>query len=260
MSTFHYEDKTQDLVSAITFLPYYASAAPHYIDMNHGLNVVRWTINYEIYFYIIFSICLISKFRVTTLLIWCFSAVFIIPMLCGNNITLNVSGYHTKIALYGFLSNPIIIEFLIGAMSGFIYFKLKRYNTENASCIIAISLLIYIAYTLLTGLEHPMSISIAAPIGLLILFLSLAENKLQNFLSKSLLWLGDISFSLYLIHMPLIFSLFFHLGPAAKAPLLGIPYSILAIITSISVAYFFHKYIEVKLTNWLRNKISCMLV
>lgn len=104
----------------------------------------------------------------------------------GSNITLNVSGYHTKIALYGFLSNPIIIEFLIGAISGFIYFKLiKRYNPENISCIIAILLLAYITYELLTGSEHPISVSVAAPIGLLVLFLSFAENKIQNFCQKA---------------------------------------------------------------------------
>lgn len=255
MSTFHHKDKTQDLISAIMFFPYYANTAPHYIDMNYGLNVVRWTINYELYFYIIFSICLISKFRITILTIWCILSVFIIPMILGNNITLDVAGYKVKTAFYGFLSNPIIIKFLIGAISGFVYFKINKYNLKKESCIISILLLAYVFYKLLTGSEHPISLSIAVPIGFLVLFLALSDNEITKFLPKSLLWLGDISFSLYLIHMPLIFSLFSRLGPAENSPLLGIPYAILAISLSIIAAYFFNKYIETKTTKWLKNKI-----
>ncbi|EDQ3196935.1 acyltransferase, partial [Salmonella enterica subsp. enterica serovar Anatum] len=48
MSTFHYPDKVQNILSALTFTLYKTSTPPLYID-DGGTYNIRWTLNYEIY-------------------------------------------------------------------------------------------------------------------------------------------------------------------------------------------------------------------
>ncbi|MFT4465742.1 MAG: acyltransferase family protein [Sodalis sp. (in: enterobacteria)] len=255
MSIFHYEDKTQDLISAISFMVYIPNAAPYYMDINHGIYPVRWTLNYEFYFYITFSICLLFKYRFAILSIWCLLSVVVIPMLYGNTPTLETSGYEVQTALYGLLSNPLIIEFLIGVVTALLYIRVKSLNIENASFFISLALLSYICYVISTGVQHGINVKIALPIGFFVLFLTLAENKIKIFIPNFLLWLGDISFSLYLIHLPLGFAFFECVEKADNALMVGIPYALIAICLSLILAHFSHKYIEIQLSCWLKRKI-----
>lgn len=255
MSIFHYEDKTQDLISAISFIVYIPSTAPYYMDINHGIYPVRWTLNYEFYFYMVFSVCLIFKYRFSILFIWCLLSVVVIPMLYGNTPTLETSGYEVQTALYGLLSNPLIIEFLIGVAAALLYIRVKSLNIENASFFISLGFLFYIFYAIFTGMQHGINVKIALPIGFFVLFLTLADNKAKIFIPKFLLWLGDISFSLYLIHLPLGFAFFERVEKAADAFMIGIPYVLMAISLSLVLAHLSHKYIEIQLSNWLKRKI-----
>lgn len=255
MSIFHYEDKTQDLISAVSFMVYIPNIAPYYMDINHGIYPVRWTLNYEFYFYIVFSICLLFKYRFAILFTWCLLAIAVIPVFYGNAPTLEASGYEVKTALYGFLSNPLIIEFLIGAAAGSLYIRVKDLNILNISFFISLALLFYIFYAISTGMQHGINVKISLPIGFLVLFSTLAENKIKIFIPKILLWLGDISFSLYLVHLPVGFALFDRVEKAAYAPAIGIPYALMAILLSLILAHFAHKYIEIQLSNWLKRKM-----
>jgi peptidoglycan/LPS O-acetylase OafA/YrhL len=62
MSTFHYQDKTANLISAITFMPIMSDHAPFYVDDN-GVYGIRWTLNYEVMFYIFISVALLFTKR-----------------------------------------------------------------------------------------------------------------------------------------------------------------------------------------------------
>lgn len=179
MSIFHYEDKTQDLISAISFMVYIPNAAPYYMDINHGIYPVRWTLNYEFYFYITLSICLLFKYQFAILSIWCLLIVVVIPMLYGNTPTLETSGYEVQTALYGLLSNPLIIEFLIGVVTALLYVRVKSLNIENVSFFISLALLSYICYVILTKVQHGINVKIALPIGFFVLFFTLTERFVE---------------------------------------------------------------------------------
>uniref|UniRef100_A0A1A9WSH3 Transposase (putative) YhgA-like domain-containing protein n=1 Tax=Glossina brevipalpis TaxID=37001 RepID=A0A1A9WSH3_9MUSC len=71
MSIFHYEDRTQDLIYAISFIVYIPNIAPYYMDINH--------------------------------------AIAVIPVFYGNAPTLETSGYEVQTALYGVnLTSPFL--------------------------------------------------------------------------------------------------------------------------------------------------------
>ncbi|CAK8738117.1 hypothetical protein SODG_001812 [Sodalis praecaptivus] len=142
MSTFHYPEKIQNLFSALTFTVYKTNITPHYIDDDEMYNI-RWTLNYEVYFYIIFALCLLVKSRLITLLIYGLLATCIIPICLGFQPTLSSQGYKFQTAIYGLLSNLIILEFYIGAIIGYLYISLKKqklsFNLESTSFLCLVS-------------------------------------------------------------------------------------------------------------------------
>lgn len=125
MSTFHYPEKVQNLLSALTFTVYKTSVTPHYID-DGGMYNIRWTLNYEIYFYLAFALCLMMKHRILALICWGGLMTCVIPALAEFQPTLSVQGYDFQTPTIAFITNPLLLEFLIGVFAGYIYLQLKR--------------------------------------------------------------------------------------------------------------------------------------
>ncbi|WP_180269691.1 acyltransferase, partial [Erwinia amylovora] len=92
MSTFYFENKTENLISAVLFKPFMAQHAPFYVDDGAFLGV-RWTLNYEMMFYVVMSLSLFTKYR-WYMLAACFCVLqLIIPLLTGQQPSLSLSGY-----------------------------------------------------------------------------------------------------------------------------------------------------------------------
>ncbi|EHU6711713.1 acyltransferase, partial [Salmonella enterica] len=129
MSTFHYPDKVQNMLSALTFTLYKTSTSPLYIDEGGTYNI-RWTLNYEIYFYLVFALCLLVKHRVLALVTWGILVTSIIPVIAGYQPAINVQGYPFSSPYFGFLTNPLLLEFIIGVIVGWLYIKIKENFTS----------------------------------------------------------------------------------------------------------------------------------
>jgi len=110
-------EKIQNIISALTFTPYMDTYPPLYVDAG-GLFVVRWTLNYELYFYLIFSLCLLFNKRISGMLIWVASTA-LLGVALTSSFTLSTAGYKTGSPLLSFLTNPIIAEFFIGILAGY---------------------------------------------------------------------------------------------------------------------------------------------
>nr|SAY44565.1 Acyltransferase family protein [Serratia marcescens] len=257
MSTFHYPEKVQNLLSALTFTVYKTSVTPHYID-DGGMYNIRWTLNYEIYFYLAFALCLMMKHRILALICWGGLMTCVIPALAGFQPTLSVQGYDFQTPTIAFITNPLLIEFLIGVFAGYIYLQLKRrvvsVKLPLISSVIAISLLCYIVFGVYSGSIRALNLESTIVLGLLVLFLTLGEQVLQAYIPRVLKYVGNISFSLYLLHNPIGIAVMKQMGPVGQSAFKGIPTILLATLLSILVAHLTHKYIEVGLTRTLKNK------
>ncbi|MDN0030649.1 acyltransferase family protein [Serratia marcescens] len=257
MSTFHYPEKVQNLLSALTFTVYKTSVTPHYID-DGGMYNIRWTLNYEIYFYLAFALCLMMKHRILALICWGGLMTCIIPALAGFQPTLSVQGYDFQTPTIAFITNPLLLEFLIGVFAGYIYLQLKRrvvsVKLPLISSVIAIGLLSYIVFGVYFGSIRALNLESTIVLGLLVLFLTLGEQVLQAYIPQVLKYVGNISFSLYLLHNPIGIAVMKQMGPVGQSAFKGIPTILLATLLSILVAHLTHKYIEVVLTRTLKNK------
>lgn len=257
MSIFHYPDKVQNLLSALTFTVYKTSVTPHYID-DGGMYNIRWTLNYEIYFYLAFALCLMMKHRILALICWGGLMTCVIPALAGFQPTLSVQGYDFQTPTIAFITNPLLLEFLIGVLAGYIYLQLKRrvvsVKLPLISSVIAIGLLCYIFFGVYSGSIRALNLESTIVLGLLVLFLTLGEQVLQAYIPQVLKYVGNISFSLYLLHSPIGIAVMKQMGPVGQSAFKGIPTILLATLLSILVAHLTHKYIEVGLTRTLKNK------
>ncbi|NUU67038.1 acyltransferase [Enterobacteriaceae bacterium BIT-l23] len=259
MSTFHYESKTENLISALTFTVYDANAAPHYID-DSGMYNVRWTLNYELYFYIAFSLCLLLRERMAALISWAACVVFLIPFVFGQAPTLSPSGYDVNHAAFGLMSNPIILDFVIGALSGWLFLVIKKnYNPnwiEKISLLISIILIPTIAYGVFTRHLPILSPKLGGTIGVLILALALSNEIIKKHIPKAFIYLGDISFSLYLSHNTINYIIFKRLGKYAISMPMILLLSIISFLISIAISHITHKLIEVRFTMWIKLKLG----
>ncbi|WP_025243862.1 acyltransferase family protein [Candidatus Sodalis pierantonius] len=262
MSTFHYPEKTQNLFSALTFTVYKTNITPHYIDDDEIYNI-RWTLNYEIYFYIVFALCMLVKPRLITLLIYGLLVTCIIPVFLGFQPTLSSQGYKFQTAIYGLLSNPIILEFYIGAIIGYLYISLKKqklsFNLESTSLFISCILLIFIPYGVCSGKISALNFYSTIIISFFILAITLAEPLISNKIPNNIVYLGDISFSLYLLHNSIGMSIMKRIDTSHNNSIISWLVVLMAITASVIAAHFTHKYIEVKFTSWLKQKCATQI-
>lgn len=253
MSTFHYPDKVSNLISALTFHPYLSDTAPLYTPKS-GMFNVRWTLNYEIYFYIAFAVCLLFKHRVISLAAW-FLAPIITAYLLTSSFTLSTSGYQFHSVLARFLTNPIILEFGVGVLAGYSYLFLHK-KVHFKSCCLSFLAIIAVSIGITFKYLHGYSLISAVAFFFLVLIFAIQNNQILNFAPKFLITLGNVSFSWYLIHVPLasfISGKVEKIYPNSMHTTTGF---ILLLVVSIPIAILCHKYLEIKLTQKIRGLIQ----
>jgi len=221
------------LIKSLLFIPHYSRGMS---DRVGPLLHPGWTLNYEMYFYLVFAISLLltKTFRllfiasVTTV---CF-AVSNSPLLSGH-------------ALSDFLSYSIVFEFIAGAIAGTLYkadIRIGRFGT------VALFLGSIISFFALAGMPRGLSHGVPA----LLFFVALVNVRLPKLEWASTL--GDASYSLYLSHL-------FVMGACRKLlpPLLGeglgpaLAFVAISALLSVIVGLLVYKYIEtgiLKRRNW----------
>ncbi|EAU9427399.1 acyltransferase [Salmonella enterica] len=256
MSTFHYPDKVQNILSALTL--YKTSTPPLYID-DGGTYNIRWTLNYEIYFYLVFALCLLVKHRVLALVTWGILVTSIIPVIAGYQPAINVQGYPFSSPYFGFLTNPLLLEFIIGVIVGWLYIKIKQNfpsrKIDILSSISAIVLLAFIIWGIYTGGIHALDRKSSLVLGLFVVSLTLGESVLLALIPRFLTYVGNISFSLYLLHSAVGLAVVKRVGAVGDSAFKMMPSVLLAVGVSILAAHFTHKYIEINLTQKLKNRL-----
>ena len=211
-----------------------------------------WTLNYEMFFYLIFAVCLFLPKR--------FVAIAVIAIL----LTLSLIGTilpHDSPAFLSFWTNNIIIEFAFGIVVAVLY---RRHGKALANWGIAVTLLLtglillYILNTPPRPLDLPRFILAGVPAVMMVtgatLFLPLsAEGRLP----KSGIALGDSSYSLYLTHRFVqrpVQMIYTHLLPISAREFPSI-YVAAAVIASILVGHLIFLMIESPLLTWCRVRL-----
>lgn len=194
-----------NIIKSVFLIPINFSSPPYTAS---NLLPVAWTITYEIIFYIIFF----SAMMVTHNLRGFFASLIIVSLFLvscflrgGISFSPGATPLHNN--LLSLITNPIMLTFTLGILSNWIFFSvinLSKSITNTASILIllmAIGLMISGRFTG-HGLLGYGFISFMIFISVMIL---IEANEVD--IPRPILFLGDISYSLYLSHMIVILTI-----------------------------------------------------
>ncbi|BBT50818.1 TPA: acyltransferase family protein [Acinetobacter baumannii] len=151
---------------------------------------VAWTLVYEVHFYFLFaiSLLLINKYR------YIFTGIFL--SIFSISSLLNYESFYLK-----YISDPIILEFLLGMI---LYFLVNKKITIDLMFLLFAFFTAFLILRINGGLPERVIYYGFPSFILMYLILKLEYKKFflnkDNIFSKVLLKLGDSSYSLYLSH------------------------------------------------------------
>lgn len=175
------------ILASLAFLPWLNPSDPAG-EMIAPLIVPGWTLNYEMYFYFVFGLCLLVPVRhrivaITALI----GSVFIVANLAPDS---------TAARFYG---DTVIFEFVAGVILGRIY----KSGVSISAPVVAVALVLGFAVLLYNdyrGFDLPRLITIGIPAAAIIFFstaIRIPDLKAWRWLRL----LGDASYSIYLTHI-----------------------------------------------------------
>jgi exopolysaccharide production protein ExoZ len=235
-----------NLVKALLFIPLQAANPPFY---GYSVLDVIWSLTYELVFYMIFAGALMISARYRA---WIASALIILMIVLVQLVSTGPFslGAHTAPlitfaspvpkALFSLLGNPLFVEFITGIMLGALYWRYREQIEEKtaARLLIASIALAYVVIALATvephgqGLMHKGRAACAAVFAALLIEPEI-RARVTRPVVKGLLWLGTISFSLYLIHLFVIRGV---LTVAATLPIGPLAVHVLAVLLVVALS------------------------
>ncbi|KAA5533649.1 acyltransferase [Taibaiella lutea] len=245
---------TSTLLKTVTILPVFDKGF-----FQTPILLVGWTLSFELLFYVIFSLLILFtlKNRETYLL-----AIIVLLGLTGTIFPVH------QVQLK-FITNPIILEFAFGVLICIMYRKIKAVSFNINVGILIVSLLMFLALILFgygdIRLVYKITDGDLAPLRVLlwgipsaffaasIIFIG-KSNPYKIRENRLLLFIGEASYSLYLVH-EYSFSfltrviIYFHLQQMNIILFIAI-----SIMTALLSGALFHIIIERPLIRWL-NKI-----
>jgi exopolysaccharide production protein ExoZ len=209
-----------------------------------------WTLNYEMFFYVLFAFILTLKRNDRILST---SLVFIGLVVLGY--------FMPKDPVYiWYWTRPIIAEFLLGAIICNIYLSGFRFSVYTSWAITSFGVILWVvlSYNFVPSVPHLRLYMWGIPAALIMTGIILSEKSLFSFVPRRvnllLSLMGDSSFSLYLGHMFIIRAMTLFLGDYLVDIYTMVFYVIVTLTGCIVFSYFSYLYIE-KTSLAVGNKI-----
>jgi exopolysaccharide production protein ExoZ len=165
---------------------------------NEAANIIGpgWTLSFEVYFYICFSIAMSFGLRAGMKLLFVF---FLASTLAG--VLLRPS---SDAALHVF-TNSLLLEFLAGMFIGYLVISKRRVIRSASMTMIVVGLVLFLVGIVVGYQRLPSALMWGIPSALIVggaVFQEVSGRAPS--LVRRLAWLGDSSYSLYLLHVLVI--------------------------------------------------------
>ncbi|UWF59409.1 acyltransferase family protein [Brucella sp. 2716] len=231
----------EQLQRSFMFLPLSNEDPPFY---GYALLTIGWTLNYEMLFYALFCAALLfGRFALAAVCAAICGLVIAVPILCGAD-GLNLSvlrPVNFTDPWFSLATNPLLLEFVLGIVCAAMYAKLRGRTPKTAAgALLAIGAAM-MAWAFNTVTESGLQAGI--PAAVLLLGAVLVEDVGLLKVPRVAVWLGEISFSFYLVHAAIVSLILYKVPPPlGSAGTYGKLFFMLAII--LIVAHHWHRFIE----------------
>jgi peptidoglycan/LPS O-acetylase OafA/YrhL len=248
-----------DVARSLAFLPV-KTVSPPYL----GLPVpIGWTLNFEFYFYLVLGLSLLAgRFRWMAFVSWMIATLVVLPwVLTGSVSMLADHDYATGVRYLDQICNPIVWDFVAGVAIGLLYVSSVRVG--NRAVLLT---LVGCAFALVCGCSFG-GVTVffgmaqwGLPLSFLFVAFALAFKPPPPRVPRALVWLGGVSYSLYLWHL-YVFGAIDHL-----AEYLGwsdqthtMLFVILVIPIPVIYAAISRRYLEDGLAVFVRKRLLALL-
>ncbi|MCC2973882.1 acyltransferase [Massilia sp. IC2-476] len=235
------------LMLSLSFQPVNLEKAP-FFDPALPLG---WTLNFEMYFYLVFGLCLLlGRWRLLMLAGWIVLTVILLPAVKRDLSFDILTNFHFSLGYLNLMTNPIILEFLAGVGIGWLFlqewFRLRSQTVARHVVFLALCAAVWALWGGPANFHGPKQWGAVA--ALMVLALALASKTVTLVPPAVLVWLGTISFSLYLTHTTTQ-ALVHHAVAAIGGEVHSWGHVLLSTAVAISAAAAVYHYLEVRLSN-----------
>ena len=224
---------------------------------------VGWTLNYEMYFYLIFAVSLLfGRMRWIAFATWLAVTLwamprFLSPAGAASVIPSDGNGFQGYL---GLITNPLILQFAAGVAIGIVYQSRLAVHSAfylKLAMFLTVSLVVF-QFASHLRVDHGISQWGLSLIPLVFVF-SMASKAGQIGVPRALVHLGDISFSLYMFH-PMVQEGFDYFIGFAGHDLLS-DFSVFFITTALAIATasISQRYLELGLSGVVRDVLLRVL-
>lgn len=245
---------SSELLRSLLFIPLANTPAPFY---GYATLNVGWSLNYEIYFYLLIAVSMLfSRLRWYAFFLMIAVTLVAIPTYYGA-FTLKADKMQDLGAPYlNMVANPIIWNFVCGVFLGLAYYNRGLHEQIRAFLslkMVAPTLLCLAIWQFLSGFLGgfgPLEWGLGSTV-IFAVFVFHYQERIQKFPSW-LVSLGDMSFSIYLLHVPVVVGLGFlfrKLGFPVYSE--GTAMFLLSLALTFIASRISYEYIELKLTSYL---------
>ena len=244
---------------SMALLPADAHAVPYFAMTL----LVGWTLVFEMYFYAIYGASLLFKrLRWFALAAWVLLTVILLP-LGKRGFELDITrDLHYKFGYASVATSPFVLEFAAGVLIGWIYLqgwaRLRSRQVAWHVLGLGVALAAWAIYGGIAVGHGPLGYG--WPLALMVLALAIASKTVTIRVPPVFLWLGSISYSLYLTHLisqTLVSRAMAALGLVGEARTWG--YIFMSTAAALSVAALSQHYLELRLSNQVRALLLRLL-
>jgi peptidoglycan/LPS O-acetylase OafA/YrhL len=188
------------VVKTLALYPVDPATAPYF----SLLLPTAWTLAFEMYFYLVFGLCLLAgRLRWFVFGAWMLLTLVLLPATHGGPVSDVRSNLHFHSAYMQLATSPMIYEFVAGVLIGLLY-QWRWARFPNASLawqlvFLALGLPLWYAYAGIGNFHGPLNWG--WPLALMVLVLALASKTVVLRPPHWLVWIGTISYSMYLTHL-----------------------------------------------------------
>lgn len=230
-----------DFIKSLFFIPYVNTAGDLQPLLANG-----WSLNYEMYFYFIFALCLLLPMPYSLMALGGYFLITVFTEFAG-----------AQSMFANFYSRPIILEFLAGAIIGFLF--IKNIRLPSWCFYIGVTFVVSAMVALLfTNTLEAHGIDYNKPlVGILSVLLLVLPKGAENLrMPRWGVKIGDSSYTLYLAH-PFAIGAITQLILLTDTALIIHPWLIFAVIFAVSIygSFIAYNLIEKPALKWSKKLV-----